>query len=178
MRKIFAFSILVFVASVPLWSCEKDDICAEGTPTTPSMVVEFFMDDNTSQNNPITNLKYFVEGMEDTITIAGSTSKIRVPLRVDATSTKWGFVYTFTPTGATEPVTNIDFLEFKYTTQQTYISRACGFKTSFYLDESVPGNLNPVHTDGPGESNLWIQDVQVEKTNIEDENETHINIYF
>lgn len=177
MKKIFSLTVIAFVASVPFWSCEKDDICAEGTPTTPSLVVEFFMDDNPNQNNSITGLKYFVEGMTETITIAERVTKIRVPLRVDATSTKWGFIYSYTPTGATQPVTNTDYLEFKYTTQQSYVSRACGFKTTFLLDEDTTPTPNPVLSDEAG-STFWIVDTSIEKYNIEDENETHINIYF
>jgi len=177
MKKTFALFFLVLVSSVPFWSCEKDDLCAEGTPTTPSMVVEFFMDDNTSQNNPISNLKYFVEGMTDTIKITSSVSEIRVPLRVDATSVKWGFISSFTPTGATQPIVNTDYLEFKYTTQQTYISRACGFKTTFTLNEGTDTDANPVFTDEPG-GTPWILDTSIERNNIEDENEAHINIYF
>lgn len=176
MRKIFI--VLALVSGAAFLSCEKDDICPESTPTTPSMVVEFFNAENTSVNKPITGLKYFVEGMTDTITISGSATEIRVPLRTDATSTKWGFIYTSTPTGSTDPVLNTDFIEFKYTTQQTYISRACGFKTTFLLDANTTPNPNPVLTDAPGESSLWILDLDVEKNNIEDENETHISLYF
>jgi len=177
MKRSIALLFVVIVASVPFWSCEKDDICADGTPTTPSMVVEFFMDDNTTQNNPVSNLKYFVEGMTDTIKISGSTTKIRVPLRVDATSTKWGFITSFTPTGQTQPVTNTDYLEFKYTTQQTYVSRACGFKTTFLLNNDDSSDPNPVLTDEPG-GTFWIQFTSIERNNIEDENAPHVNIYF
>jgi hypothetical protein len=170
MKKIFALALL---GILPAFSgCEKDDICAEGTPTTPSMVIEFFNADNPSVNLQVSNIEYFVEGMTDTIEFSNVT-EIRVPLRIDAATTKWGFTYSFTPTGSPTPVTNTDYLEFNYTTQQTFISRACGFKTTFLLNDDTP-----VLTDAPGESNLWIEDFEVENRNITDENEPHISIFF
>lgn len=177
MKKIAALTILILVLSSSFISCEKDDICADGTPTTPSMIVKFFNNENRSAPKSVSRLDYFVEGMTDTIKLT-NVSEIRVPLRVDATSTKWGFKYSFTPTGSTTPITNTDFLEFKYSTQQTYISRACGFKSTFLLEPDIQANLNPVLTDAVGESQLWIQDVEIENVNIENENEAHISIFF
>jgi len=170
MKKAFALFLLVLLVGSSFLSCEKDDICAEGTPTTPNVVIRFFRSDNTSVLNPVSNFKYYVEGMTDTITITASTDSIRVPLRVDATQVKWGFILRQTGTGGT--TRNTDYLTFDYTKQQTYVSRACGYKTTFNLTE------DPVQTDAPGENTLWIDEVEVEKYNIEDENERHISIYY
>ena len=133
MKKILpALLTALFIANL-FWSCEKDDICAEGTPTTPSLVVEFFSNENRSVNKPVSSLNYFVEGMPIIIAPTNVT-EIRVPLKVDGTSTKWGFTYSYIPTGSTTPVVNTDYLEFNYTIQQIYVSRACGCNSNFFLN--------------------------------------------
>ena len=60
---------------------------------------------------------------------------------------------------------------FNYTRRTEYVSRACGYKTLYVLDTTDPV---VVTTDG----NNWIQSVTVSQPNIENENETHVKIYF
>lgn len=170
MKKVFAICFLSLVITFALLSCEKDDICAEGTPTTPNVIVEFFITANRTQHNPVSNFKYFVEGMTDTITITTSRDSIRVPLRVDGTTTKWGFILRTPVTGGA--ILNTDYITFDYTARQAYVSRACGYKSTFNLTGV------PALTDAPGESNLWIDEIEVENSNIENENEAHISIYY
>jgi len=62
-------------------------------------------------------------------------------------------------------------LEFNYSTQNRYVSRACGFKTIYELEDNTP-TLTPATTAN------WIQQLNVETTSITDENTTHIKIYF
>jgi hypothetical protein len=177
MKKAIGYILVALVAANSFWSCEKDDICAEGTPTTPNIIIAFYDIDNPLQANPISNLKYYVEGRTDTITITASSTTIKVPLEVTAPSTKWGFILQ-TPAPGGNVTLNTDYLTFTYTTQQLYVSRACGYKSLFYLTEDTDTAPNPLLTDAPGENLLWIKDIRVEKTNIEDENEAHINIYY
>ena len=37
-KKIFLYSLLIMF----LFNCEKDDICLEGTPGTPRLIIRFF----------------------------------------------------------------------------------------------------------------------------------------
>ncbi|MFL9843416.1 DUF6452 family protein [Flavobacterium rhizosphaerae] len=176
MKKLTATVLLLVLASCYLLSCEKDDICPEGTVTTPSMVIEIFNAENRSVARAVDSLRLFIEGREDTIRL-GSTSKFRLPLLVDAENVKWGLKQGTRVTG-NHYIYNIDYLEFTYTKEEEYINRACGFKDSFRL---VPGtNLvpNPTLTNGPGAEGLWIDDIDVETSNIINENETHIKIYY
>jgi len=176
MKKTSALFTLVLLVAASFFGCEKDDICAEGTLTTPSILIEFYDRDNTTVPKAATNFGYFVEGM-DTIKITGNATEIRLPLRVDTTSVKWGLILS-TPVTGQDPILNTDFLEFDYTTQQLYVSRACGYKTNFFLTQGTDSAPNPLLTDSPDESELWIQEITVDKTNIEDENEAHIRIFF
>jgi len=69
---------------------------------------------------------------------------------------------------------NTDNLEFKYTRENKYVSRACGFKTIFNLDPINPFSL----TDTTPADEMWIQYVIVAQNNITYENETIIKIFF
>lgn len=174
MKKLSVIVTALIVAN-SFWSCEKDDICAEGTPTTPSLIVEFYDKDNRTDLKNITNLKFYAEGFETEIDSVTGT-KMSLPLKTNQPSTKWALVFNRVTTGGV--ITNTDFLEFKYTTRNEYISRACGYKTLFTLNNDSAAEPNPVHTDAADETNLWIQDITLEQTNVEDENEVHVKIYF
>jgi hypothetical protein len=104
-------------------------------------------------------------------------SRVELPLRTNAQSTKWGLILTKTSNNVV--TLNTDFLEFKYVTRDEYVSRACGYKTLFTLNPDTDAEPNPVLTDNTNPvDNLWVQDIVVEQTNIEDENEVHVKIYF
>ncbi len=179
MKKLVAcitfFAVLVFYMS----SCEKDDLCAEGTPTTPSLVIEFYKSSNRTELNPVENLKYFAEGRVDTLS-PGTVSRIRVPLKTDLNNTKWGFIRSRTTiNGVTR---NLDYLDFKYAVSEEYVSRACGYRAIFLLDPGTDQDPNPLLTDG--DASLWMQDIEVMTTEIKDEfqtaedeeNDVHIKI--
>lgn len=69
--KRFIGSVFVFgLIAAYMISCEKDDICAQTTPTTPNMVVKFYNNDNRGSERTVENLKFFVEGSQDTISVA------------------------------------------------------------------------------------------------------------
>lgn len=172
MKKAFAFLLLIASAVFTVIACEKDDICAEGTPTTPSVVVEFFYNDNrTVAKSAI--FKYYVPGVDTELGTTSSVSKIQLPLRTDAETTTWALVLR-TPIGDGNFIDNTDYLTFNYTNQQIYVSRACGYRNVFYLNEATPA----LFADSPIADNLWILDMDVETLTIENENETHIKIYF
>lgn len=174
MKKGLLLFALLITASYFI-SCEKDDICAEGTPTTPSIVIEFYERFNTSQPKNVTNLKVIANGMTEGImfgtTDVTSSNSIEIPLRTDADEITYRFIQNST---AVNGPANEDLITFKYTRNEIYVSRACGYKTQFYLisnDENVAAIHDPAGTP-------WIADITIAKTNIEDENEAHIKIYF
>jgi hypothetical protein len=175
MKRLLASIALLLVITCYLWSCEKDDICADGTPTTPSLIIEFYDKDNQTELKSITNLKYYVLGMPIVGKFTGT--KLALPLKVDANTVKWAFKYTQNLTGG-GTVTNIDYIKFNYTRDELYVSRACGYKTIFKLDTDSNDHPNPELTDSTANDGFWIDDITVQTLNILDENETHIKIYF
>lgn len=178
MKKLIASITLLLILTGFSLSCEKDDICAEGTPTTPSLIVEFYNKDNPEELVNIVNLKYYAVGETDTLPGAPATvNKIELPLRTNATTTKWGLVYTRVLSNGQTTPPNTDFLEFNYVTNEIYVSRACGYKTTFTLNPDLDETPNPVLTDSDTADGFWIHSFTVMTTNIEKEDETHIKIF-
>ncbi|ALM47797.1 hypothetical protein AMR72_02110 [Flavobacterium psychrophilum] len=176
MKRLIASIALLLIITSYLLSCEKDDLCAEGTPTTPGLVVEFYQYDNTPVLSPVTNLSYQVVGSEKVIdSISGS--KFVFPLKADAESVKYSITYNFTNTGGTV-TTNTDIFEVKYSRTETFVSRACGYKTTFTLLPSTPENPNFVVTPGTDRNGQpWIRRVEEITNNIDNEDEVHIKFY-
>ena len=167
MKKLKIIAIALLLAN-SFWSCEKDDICTEGTPTTPQVVIEFYDSVNTTTLKTVTNLGVAASGASTGFSYTG-VSKIKVPLNPGADETILRFIQNGSDSDTAND--NVDVLTFNYTRSDIFISRACGFKTVFQLNEN-----NPVLTDG--DASLWISNIEVTQSNIQNENETHIKIYF
>ncbi len=176
MKKI----ILVLLVLISFSSCEKDDICID--ETTPRLIVEFYSISNNALLKNVVNLKVKAEGAPDFIVFNSSLldtdpvrylfngNKLELTLQINGTTAKYSLLLNSTSlTNANE-----DFLQFNYTPENVFVSRACGFKTIFTLDNSN----GVVQTDTTTPINFWIQDYTILTTNITTENETHIKIYF
>ena len=167
MKKI-AFITLSLLLAVSFWNCEKDDICAEGTPVTPRVIIEFYKFATPTVLENVTNLG-IIEPTLSTGFSFTAVSKIQAPLKTTADVTTLQFIQNGSDTDTTND--NIDVITFNYQRVDEYVSRACGFKTLFYLNET-----NPVVLAADG--NNWIQNIVVTQPNIENENEVHVKIYF
>lgn len=150
-------------------SCEKDDICDENTSTTPRLIIHFYDSSNPTLDKPVTNLLIVGEGMEEGI-LFNATSTVQVPLKTTADITKYRFILNYN--NANTALINEDELEFKYTPNNVFVSRACGYKSIFILDEDNPYTLR----DNPTPDGLWMQNVTVSQPNILNENEIHLKI--
>ncbi|TRX37299.1 hypothetical protein FNW52_04875 [Flavobacterium sp. ZT3R18] len=179
MKKIIAFLLILGFASS---SCEPDDICDPNTPTTPRMLIKFYDISNASLQKNVTNLKVIGEGVTNGVVLnptgigdakyLTNGNSILLPLKTDADVVKYKFILNY---GNKNPLLiNEDNFEFKYTRENIYVSRACGFKTVFNLDQSNPF----IHTDSTPADQKWVKYVIVEKINITSENETIIKIFF
>ena len=118
----------------------------------------------------VLNLKVTGEGQSELGTYNG-VNKVELPLDITNDITKYSLILnSVSSTGANE-----DFLQFNYTRQNVFVSRACGYKTIFELNATPNGVIK---TDSTTPDGFWIQDINIVTTNIETENETHIKIYF
>ena len=152
-------------------NCEKDDICAADTPTTPQVVLEFFDNDSQLAKN-VTNLNVQEIGSANALPTFNNVSKIKLPLKATTDFTKYKLILNFGNT--TNPaIVNEDNLQFDYTRNNVYVSRACGFKTLFTLALNSPTRTDKAVPDG-----FWIKSIVIATPNILNENETHVKIYF
>lgn len=178
MKKIIA----LFLIAVAFSGCEKDDICVDDT--TPRLIIEFYDVSNNANLKDVVDLKVKGEGADDFIVYNPSLAedneeryyfngnKLELPLRTDGTTTK----YTLILNSSSTTLSNEDALTFTYATENVFVSRACGYKTIFDLDS--PNGA--VVTDAAIPDALWIlqDNINIQTTNIENENEAHIKIYF
>ncbi len=176
MKKLVSILLLF---TFGLSSCEKDDICDANTPTTPRLVITFYDDIDPTTPASVLNMTVKGEGEENPIIFNEngtdgtqyqiSANTVSIPLRTDSDTTTYEFTYNASSTNR-----NTDILTFRYTRENIYVSRACGFKTNFTLDPAA----SVVRTDPDG--NNWMLNITVLNRNIvsENENDPHINIVF
>jgi Family of unknown function (DUF6452) len=178
MKKIIS---LLLVFTFGLSSCEKDDICDANTPTTPRLVISFYEINEPTKAKNVNNLMVIGEGkttgiifneaLTDTTKYVANGNTISIPLKTDAETTTYKFVYNSLSTNPA--AINTDIIKFNYTHQNVYVSRACGFKTTLTLASQKPFEQTDPNGDG-----FWMQQIFVKTPNVEFENETHIEVYF
>jgi hypothetical protein len=172
--------ILLLACLFSLFTCEKDDICAEGSAVTPQLIVSFYDETNPTQKKTVDNLYVVGYNSDNQMVTFASTGEetrdsILVPLRTDANITKIGFHRDYeiddndTPNDTSDDIIlgNEDLIDFGYTRSDVYVSRACGFIAN-YLGLST--------TLGPDSDN-WILNTEIVKENVENEIEAHVKVY-
>lgn len=168
--KIKPLSFLI--VALLLLSCEKDDICAETTPTTPQLIIRFY--DNTAQEDTKTVTNIVAYGLDDASNpvelsnqFVATTDSLILPLRTDSNSTKLVLHKNYSIENEII-LGNPDTITISYEREDIYVSRACGYKTIF-------NNISFVlTTDGDN----WISGSEIApNTNITNETSAHVKIY-
>lgn len=172
LNKSFIFTLALIIGLV-LSGCQRDDICPESTQTTSMLVIRFY--DILERDNPQApiNLSIKEVGNENEYFKRQNLDSIAIPLRTDQDLTTYEFILN-DPVNADEPgdqsiPTNKDIITFTYAQEQDYINRACSFKVNF-IDLKV--NLEE------GEDGAWIGDYFIEQTEVENEANAHLSIYY
>jgi hypothetical protein len=179
MKKISLLFALVFL--IANYSCERDDICPESTPTTPRLIIDLYdLGDQETQKN-VFDLRIQGVGNDNALPgfdVASSANSIILPLRTDASSTQYKLHIDYaindngTPDNPDDDFAegNEDIITISYTTEEIYVSRACGYKTIF---KNVSILLDTDDTDP------WIllREAINDNQSVEDETTTHFNIF-
>ncbi|GHC64073.1 DUF6452 family protein [Ulvibacter litoralis] len=156
--------IVILVILTTLYGCTKDDICPEGTVTTPLLIINFKDNANPTLLKDVDSLT--VETNYDSSVLVYSqvtTDSISISLRPGEETTEYRFIKY-----AGESNEVIDIYSFSYDHTNIYINRACGFKATY-------SNLSAEKIDT--NSNNWITNTQIIKTTVEDETEAHITFF-
>ncbi len=191
MKKLsyIGITILVALAAMVFFSCEKDDICTEGTITTPLLVIEFFDATNTSGEDVAKNVvdlwaeavdpnmgidnngdPIIVDPIQD---VAQTVNTISIPLRTQEGSTEYRFISDYELDENDNQLGNEDIITFNYATQEIFLSRACGYITNYTLNVS-DGVVVTTDTDN------WISPtsgILISEINVQNETITHVKIY-
>ena len=175
----FLFLLAIVLMIVISSSCERDDICPDATPTTPSLILRAYDFSNQENRKNIFGLR--VQGINNNNVLTNynivTSDSIVLPLRTDTIATQYRLhkEYTFddnnTPDDTSDDIYggNEDIITVRYATEQVFVSRACGYKTIF---KNV--TLTIVQ-----DGNNWILSRQSANDNqsVEDETAAHFNIY-
>lgn len=152
--------ILLGLTGILLFGCQKDDICPEGTETTPLLVIEFYDVQDPSRLKAVQNLVVQATG-EDIYLGPETTNRIEIPLKTAENVTEYQF--TSSDQSGSE---NTDVIRFSYDPSPQYLNRACGYKVNY---ENIDAGTVP-------DENNWINSEVVLQENIENEAEVHIAI--
>ena len=139
-------------------SCEKDDICLEGSANTNRVSIGFInmeYQDTTSIN--LRNIRGLNNDSIIHTNIGGK--KLRLPLNIS--SNKTGYILDYNDI--------VDTLSINYKAIHQYIDRGCGFISNFIIDKSSE-NLNNLEG--------WIKEVSIAKDSIFNEEKTNLYIHF
>ena len=149
LKILLTFSVLI--------SCEKDDICIEGSDNTNRVTIGFI--DNESKNPTGINLS-LIKGINNDSIISEefSGAELKLPLMVNSNETKY----------ILEQNKVRDTLIIFHQTKHLYLNRSCGFKSNFLIKSE---------TEISKESG-WIREVSIEKDSIFNEEETNIFVYY
>ena len=168
MKSNFFLISILFISTIWMFiHCEKDDICLDGTPGTPRLIIRFFDADSVENLKPTGAL--LVNKVEDSIDVyirknIFGTDSISIPLDTKNNLTELKF---YNYQGFENE--NIDTLSFHYDRYDIYLNRACGFKGQFILkDDAVSGYQT---------SESWVKSYKIIKDSILDEKSMHLAIY-
>lgn len=117
-KRISFYSLLIIF----IFNCEKDDICLEGTPGTPRLIIRFFDQNEKIIPKPLSNVTVkALSKNEDYVVFSGDS--LGIPLKLISNST----IYTFTYLDVLDNQEKVDTLKFNYKREDYYVNRACGF---------------------------------------------------
>ncbi|MGK0254140.1 MAG: hypothetical protein ACI9OE_001630 [Mariniflexile sp.] len=180
MKKTSLLLILLISIGIGITiGCESDDICPESTPTTPRLIIDAY--DVANPENKKSIPKLFIVGFDNDNFLPGygivSATQIILPLKTDVNTTQYILVKDAfvndngTPNDTSDDTIdgNQDIVTINYSREEVYVSRACGYKTIF---KNLTLTIEP-------DTDNWIKSRQPLNDNqsVEDESETHFNIF-
>lgn len=167
--KSLLFFVFILAILYTISSCERDDICAENTPTTPLLIIRFIDNNDGVTFKSPTDLRVkstdsdITENFLDAIT----QDSIAIPLKTTELITEFEFTVN---ANSEDPdiIANTDTVSFQYSTSEEYVSTACGFRVTY-------SGLTETLTAEDSEGN-WIKDIIIQQREVNNENAAHVYI--
>ena len=148
---------LILISLILILSCEKDDICIEGSENTNRITIGF-LDYETKNRTGISLVNLKSIGNDSIIHETYSGQSIKLPLTVNSTKTQF----------LLDNNDLIDTLTIYHQSIHQYLNRSCGYKSNFII------NSQTEITKQTG----WIREISVIKDSIFNEEETNIFIHY
>lgn len=160
----YLHKILTLLAVILLLQgCTRDDICAEGIPTTPSLIIDFNDISNTAEAKNVTGLAILLLDVDNTVVQdISTTAQITIPLDTNDNFTRFQFI---SEANSDEP--NLDVVIIRYEREDIYVNRACAFKTIY----------NNLSVEIINDDDNWVLSSEVNQTTVENEDATHLTIF-
>lgn len=158
---------LAFTLALLLTHCEKDDICVDGD--TPLLIIRFYDSDSPTTLKEVPSLRVVGLGQTSTVNTINDRSSldsIALPLRINEASTSYLLIRDSEDEDELE-IGNIDTLTFNYTTNEVFISKACGFVANY---DGLTETLTV-------ESENWIQNIELISSLIQKQDSAHVKIF-
>jgi hypothetical protein len=147
----------ILLLSLFIISCEKDDICIEGSDNTNRITIGF-LDNETKNLTGITLINVKSIENDSIIHEEFSGGSIKLPLKVNSNKTQ----FIFDNKEAT------DTLTIYHQSIHQYLNRSCGYKSNFLIKTQTE------ITKKTG----WIREITVVKDSIFNEEKTNIFIHY
>ena len=137
-------------------SCEPDDVCNLENPSTPQLVFRLYDANQPSQLKSVDTLRVKDTDKESILQLI-NTDSIALPFQINANKMNLDFLVT----GGISDELLID-----YQTQDMYLSRACGFQSTFIINEiEISTNKS------------WINTIEIVTNEILVDTLAHVKIY-
>ena len=150
----YKFFLLFFLIT----SCEKDDICLQGSANTNRITIEFI--NSEFETTSSLSLKNIRGVNKDSIIYEDiNADKLRLPL--NTSSSKKDYILNYNEID--------DTLSIKYKAIHQYLNRGWGFISNFIIDDSTE-NLDNNYG--------WIKKILIVKDSIFNEEKTNLYIHF
>lgn len=168
------YFLLLFSGILIISGCQRDDICPESTETTPLLIISFFDFAEPDRPRSPNNLTITHTERDSILYYRISADSIALPLKTTRDLTQYAFTRNAPDlnAGDDEPgplVPETDTITFSYARDEIYVNRACAFKVN-YIDLKT--------TLEEGENGGWIENIVIEQTEVEDETQRHISIFY
>jgi len=149
-------------------SCERDDICAENTPTTPLLIIKFIDFETGTESKVPVELEIKAVDIETPFDLGTLTDSIAIPLKTNEAITNYEFTLNSIVENDMTPK-NTDVISFQYTLEEEYVNSACGFKVNYNGFTASPPEA--------GDDGSWIRNITVQREDIIDEISAHVFIF-
>ena len=137
-------------------SCEPDDVCNVENPSTPQLVFRLYDANQPSQLKSVDTLRVKDTENESILQLI-NTDSVAIPFQINSNKMDFDFMIS-------EGVS--DELLIDYQTQDMYLSRACGFQSTFIINKiEIRSNQS------------WINTIEIVTNEILVDTLAHVKIY-